>query len=398
MKKTRIKSTKRKVAFPHYLKTASFYGFLNAGEYIKDFKVTKKDLAKSKAVASSHKSEGWLEEKVALTRLFLEKKMNALPQPIMIYYRSPFAIEEKGVQFADRTPTFNLDIIGNSKSIADAMIIETSYVIAKEEYDECELAVEINTVGDKESLSRLRRELTIYYKKCWREVPVAIKPLYKKDIFESFRVFDKKCVQLRQKGPDPMRCLTENSRKHFKEVLEYIESLGIPYTINHGLTGDLAYGSDTVFEIRAISKKSEIEKVVVTGQRYNAVARKFWNKKEVPSMGASIKLKEYLLECLQSQKEKEYKLFLIQLGFEAKLKCFRVLEMLRKAHVPVYQSLSKDKMNVQIALAEKMCIPYIIIMGQKEAMENSVVIRNMTNRSQDTVSMDEVVEYIKKLK
>ncbi len=399
MKKSNIKTRpKKKELFPSYIRTSSFYGFLSASEYIKDFNVSKKDVAKTKLIPCSHKSEGYLEEKIALMRLFLEKKMNALPQPIMLFYRSPFGFEDKTVSYAHHAPTFNLDIIGNPKSIADAMIIETSYVISQEEYKDCELTVEINTVGDKDSLARLRRELTIFYKKNWREVPADIKPLYKKDIFESFRTHDKKCAALRERGPDPLRCLSENSRKHFKEVLEYLESLCIPYSMNHGLTGDLAYGSDTVFEIKALNRKTSEEKVVANGQRYNAVARKFWGKKDVPSIGANIKIKNHLLECKSDLKEKKYKLYFIQLGFEAKLKSMQVLEMLRKSKIDVYQSLSKDKMTAQIGLAEKMQIPYIIIMGQKEAMENSVVVRNMNTRSQDTVPLEELIGYIRKLK
>jgi histidyl-tRNA synthetase len=37
-------------------------------------------------------------------------------------------------------------------------------------------------------------------------------------------------------------------------------------------------------------------------------------------------------------------------------------------------------------------------MGLKEAMENSVIVRNMTDRSQDTVKIEDVPTYLKKLK
>jgi len=94
----------------------------------------------------------------------------------------------------------------------------------------------------------------------------------------------------------------------------------------------------------------------------------------------------------------ETKFYLIQLGFEAKMKTLAILEILRKAKCPVYQSISKDKLGSQLAAAEKMNVPYVIIFGQREAMDGTVIIRNMQNRSQDSVKIAELMNYIKKLK
>lgn len=95
---------------------------------------------------------------------------------------------------------------------------------------------------------------------------------------------------------------------------------------------------------------------------------------------------------------KKPKVYFIQVGWDAKLKSLCVIEILRKAHVPVIQSLSKDSLSAQLAVAEKSGAPYVIIFGQKEAMEKSVIVRNMETRSQDTVKMDELNTYIKHLK
>jgi histidyl-tRNA synthetase len=74
------------------------------------------------------------------------------------------------------------------------------------------------------------------------------------------------------------------------------------------------------------------------------------------------------------------------------------METLRKNRIPVHQSISKDSLGAQLALAEKMEIPYCIIFGQKEAMDNTVIVRNMETRSQDTVKIDALSDYIKHLK
>jgi histidyl-tRNA synthetase len=75
-----------------------------------------------------------------------------------------------------------------------------------------------------------------------------------------------------------------------------------------------------------------------------------------------------------------------------------VIEILRKAHVPVAQALSKDSLSAQLGMAEKSGAPYAIIFGQKEALEQSVIVRNMQNRSQETVKLTKLADYMKGLK
>ena len=95
---------------------------------------------------------------------------------------------------------------------------------------------------------------------------------------------------------------------------------------------------------------------------------------------------------------KKPKIYFIQLGAEAKLKSLNIIEILRKAHVPINQSLSKDSLSSQLAIAEKLAIPYALIFGVKEALENSVIVRDMSNRSQETVKLTKLLEYLKELK
>lgn len=90
-------------------------------------------------------------------------------------------------------------------------------------------------------------------------------------------------------------------------------------------------------------------------------------------------------------------MYFIQLGFDAKLKSLNVIEILRKAKIPIAQSLSKDSLGVQLAVAEKMGVKYALIFGQKEALKNSVIVRDMTNRSQETIKLNKLLEYLKEL-
>ncbi len=344
---------------------------------------------------SQSKFSGYLEEKIAIIQSYMEKKMNHLQQPVMIYYEGPLRGNphmKRGLK--DRT--FNLEIIGNSKPIAEAIVIETAYVIAKERHEE-ELLVELNSIGDKDSATRYTRELSLYFKKHSSEWPTECRGKIKKDIFEIFSCNHEKCLEIQESAPKSISYLSEPSRRHFMEVLEYLDSLQIPYSINHKLIGSRSYCSGTLFEIQATKK--DTTHTVAIGERYNSVSKKVWGKKDIPAIGAAISIYDAHLKTEKKRipTAKKPKFYFIQLGHDAKLKSLKILETLRQAKIPVYQSLSKDKLIGQIASAEKMEIKYVLIMGQKEALENTVVVRNMDTRSQNTVNLSELVAYLKKL-
>ena len=172
-----------------------------------------------------------------------------------------------------------------------------------------------------------------------------------------------------------------------------MEILNIPYKVEDTLITDRTFGCQTIFKI---SDESDNNKILATGLRYNILARKIGFKKELPAVGSRIELKDNgKVPCLRKI-EKPLVSF-VQIGFEAKLKSLQVVELLREAKIPTYQSLTRDKLSSQLQIAENLKIPFSIIMGQKEAVENSVIVRNMTNRSQETVPLPGLAHYLAKL-
>ena len=129
------------------------------------------------------------------------------------------------------------------------------------------------------------------------------------------------------------------------------------------------------------------------------INKKIFSKKEMPAIGVAILIHPHFVKKrVIEEKTLKTKFFFVQIGFEAKLKSLTCIEALRKEKISVDQSLSRDKLSVQLQIAEKMNIPYVIIMGQKEAMENSVVVRNMQTMSQNTVKTEELPKYLKMIK
>lgn len=338
------------------------------------------------------------EEKIALLRNYLEHNMSMLPHPLMLYYKKPLAgvVEKKKTHFQ-----CGLDIIGTANSVAEALTIKTLYAILSEQGFH-DMYVEINTMGDKDSIVRFERELSSFIKKNTADIPTELRAVVKRDPCDLLRSHDARIAELKERAPKPMSYLSEASIQHFKEVLEYLEALNIPYRIDEYMVGDRTYCSQTIFKIRGLAKgqKDGDPMLLAGGARHNYISKKIGFKKDIPIMSATIsykKVSEPVVYKITIKKIAQPKFYFIQLGFRARLKSLHIIDTLRKAHIPVYHSLTKDKLINQLSSAESLRLSHLIIMGQKEALDNTVVIRNMETRAQDTVSCSELSSYLQKL-
>ena len=342
------------------------------------------------------------EHTAGLMRSYIEHGMQALPQPLLFYHYGPvFRHDNPQAGRYRQFNQFDMDILGSEKSILDALAIKTAWTVLKEA-GATELSVDINSIGDKECRSGYIRELVSYYKKNINSLAAIDRERLKTNPLRILDSKEEKTILINQNAPDTLSHLCPSCKKHFKEVLEYLEQMEIPYNINKCLVRGLSYYTRTVIEIIQEDKETGKKITISAGGRYDYLGKQLGSKKDIPAVGMSIGADRVVESSwfakLSPRIIKKPKIYFIQLGFDAKLKSLNIIEILRKGKIPIAQSISKDNLGAQLAVAEKLGMHYAIIFGQKEAMENSVIFRDMTNRSQDTVKLPQLLDYIKNLK
>ena len=343
------------------------------------------------------------EHTASLMRSYIEHGMQTQPQPVMFYQYGPTFRHDNPQRGRYRQFfQFDIDSLGSDKSIMDALVIKVGMSIL-EEAGAQNLSISINSIGDKECRGAYLRELTNYYKKHLNSLPVVDRERLKTNPLRILDSKDPKTKEINEGAPDSVSFLCPSCKKHFKEVLEYLEEMNIPYNINKCLVRGLSYYTRTVFEILEETVGEDGNPLALAGGgRYDYLAKQLGGKKDVPAVGFSVGVDRIVAspwyKKLSPRIIKKPKIYFIQLGTEAKLKSLAVIEILRKAHIPIAQSLSKDSLGSQLAIAEKLAIPFVLIFGLKEALSDSVIVRNMSNRSQDTVKLSLLLEYLKEIK
>ena len=88
--------------------------------------------------------------------------------------------------------------------------------------------------------------------------------------------------------------------------------------------------------------------------------------------------------------------FFIYIGEYAKKRSLTLIESLRDEGIPMMESLGKDSLGAQLRSANKEQSDYALIFGQKEAFEESIIIRDLRDGVQETVPLKKLVAEIKK--
>ncbi len=374
---------------------AIHYGF----SVIKPPQITNDDISKTKQF-KEFDHYGDSHEKVALTRWYIEQRFDLEPQPISIHYKKPL-----GGTTDKKKPTnevYGFEIMGSTKSTSESLLLKCVISIL-EELGYKDICIDINSIGDRESVNRFEREMGTHFSKNGHLLAAKTKQDFKKSIYSILKLNSPDAKEFLKTAPQTIGSLSDNGRIHFKEVLESLEAFGVNYKINPVVLSNKLFATYTTFEIRTLpgadgdTTKTEL---LAYGYRYNSLGKKLGAKREIPTVGATIMVKRNkdFAQKVIVKNIKKPKFYLVQLGNTAKLKALNVVEMLRKHKIPIYHSITKDKITGQLSGAEYMKATHVLIMGQKEAMENSMVVRDIVSRKQETVSLDDLPKFLKGLK
>jgi len=334
-----------------------------------------------------------------IVRAYIEQGFQNLPQPVKLWYFGPFfRYEHPQTGRYRQFWQFGFEILGEKNPIIDTQIILIFYNILKELKFK-NLILELNSIGDFQCRPYYKKILVNYFRS--REASLCLD--CRRRIRENpLRVLDckeEKCQPIKAQAPQLIDHLCEECHLHFKEVLEFLDELELPYQLNPYLVRGLDYYTKTVFEISEGSEEGKGQGALVGGGRYDNLI-KILGGLDTPACGGAAGI-ERIVNLMKMKKMKfalspQPKIFLAQLGSLAKRKSLRIFEEFRQERIPIAESFGRDSLKAQLSRADKIGAKYTLILGQKEALEEKIIIRDMINGRQATVKLEKIVKEIKK--
>jgi len=322
---------------------------------------------------------------------YSDYKLNALEGPIL-YYNAEQVPRSGEV-------ALSLQVLGVERSIAEAILIQTVRAIAKDIGFENSV-VRINSMGDADSSARYTRELNNFFRKRIELMPGSARELMKDHVISALMHLIEKNHELAYKSPNSLEYLSDPSRKHFREIVEYLDMSETPYEIDPMLLGDNTCYSDALFSLDLLDDNGDRlhhSPLVVKGGRYNNFMNKYLDEPR-PAAGAVLVLKEKKapLRSPGVARKKNPSVYVIQLGFGPKIRSLLLIDELRQAGIPVYQNLSSDSLSEQLRDAENRKVKYAVIIGQKEYVEKNVIFRDISAANQENVPINSLLTRLKR--
>ena len=343
-----------------------------------------------------------------IVRSYIQHGMINLPQPVKLYTYGPlFRYEHPQAGRFRQFHQVDFEVFGEQSAALDAQIIQIFYIILTE-LKFSHLIIEVNSIGDSQCRPYYKKLLANYLRPRQNSLCADCRRRIRENPLRTLDCKEEKCQRVKRQAPQLIDHLCEECKDHFKALLEFLDETDLPYHLDPYLVRGLDYYTKTVFEIFSdrpteddpeTGEETIQRSALVGGGRYDALVRLLGGK-DVPGFGAAAGVERIvsLMKKMQLDITPEpiAKVFLAQLGDLPKKKSLKILEEFRKAKIQVVESLGRDSLRTQLARADKLDVEYTLILGQREVLDGTIVVRKMDTGEQQTVKLDKIIEEMKK--
>lgn len=328
----------------------------------------------------------------SVVRAFIEHGMNSLPQPVKLYTYGPLFRYDRPQ--AGRQRQFNqvdIEVMGETAPSIDAQVI----MLAQRFFRRIRLnnvTLQLNSIGDGACRPKYRKVLVEYLEANAKKLAAVDRERIAKN---PLRVLDSKepgTLAVLAEAPQTLNYLCEACQKHFSGVLEYLDDLGVAYELNPLLVRGLDYYTRTVFEF--YGEREGAQSALGGGGRYDALVELLGGQ-PTPAVGFALGLERVVLELeaagVTPGVAGAKRVYVASLGEPARLAAFRLIEQLLDGGVGAVGAVDRDGIGSQLARADKLGVPFAIIIGQKEVREETAILRDMASGAQEILPLDSLV-------
>lgn len=343
----------------------------------------------------------------SIMRVYLQYGMHAQPHPVKMFTSGPVLLAaENGMRWQ-----LGVQTIGDDSEAVDAELLFLGCRVL-EALGIGSFTVRINTIGDPIGRPAYIRALRDFFKQHQKKLSSRVSGLAKDNPFWALSVLATEDPELAKDAPQSVDYLSDESRVFFKRLLEFLDEGQVPYVIDHTLLTTDDYASHTVFEfvMDAEDGKPAIGEIpgvpaqpaqtLIRGGRMDRLAELLGGSK-TPAAGWTFDLDAVVARMRAKdvsvpESGARPKVFLSQLGEAAKKRSLMLFEEIRKSGIEVRYSLSRDTIKGQLRMAARHNVRFALIFGQKEALEGTVILREMETGIQETIPQEKIIGELKK--
>ncbi len=337
------------------------------------------------------------ENTAAVVRAYLENRLDALPQPIKLYYIGPmFRYDRPGAGRYRQFHQFGVEAFGSKEPSLDAEIIHLAYEFYQR-LGISGLELEINSIGCSTCRSPYRAKLKDYFKTYLNNLCIDCQKRFEQNPLRILDCKDEKCRRTFTDVPALKDNLCQECDTHFTLLQQELTALDLPFIINSFMVRGLDYYTKTVFEF--ISPHLGAQNSLGGGGRYDDLVE-ICGGQPTPGIGFAIGLERVLLTLEEGDREYErnnLKIYLAQIGKENLPLAGEILRDLRNAGISCDRDYLGRSLKAQLRQANRLSVFLTLFLGGEELKENKVTLKIMSSGEQELVPLDLLVEKVKEI-
>ncbi len=323
-----------------------------------------------------------------VARAYLQHDMASWPQPVKVFYMGPYFRYERPQ--AGRYRQFSqigAEVIGDPGPYSDVellvMLLRFLEALGFED-----LEVGLNSVGDPECRKRYSSRLREFLEPHRNELGADSRRRLETN---PLRILDTKAPgerRLLEDAPHLREVLGDPARGHFEVVCGQLERFGVAYRIDDRLVRGLDYYTRTVFEIT--SGALGAQDAILGGGRYDGLIGELGGP-AVPGIGFAIgqdRLVDVLPDSFRVRAGRPAPVCVISVGAAALDAALELAEDLRAADVAAISEFAAGSLKAGLRKASRRGCRWIALIGEDELAAGTVVLRDFTNSTQETISRD----------
>ncbi|QYM95098.1 histidine--tRNA ligase [Dickeya ananatis] len=255
------------------------------------------------------------------------------------------------------------------------------------------VSLELNSIGSLDARARYRDALIAFLE---QHKDLLDEDCLRRMYTNPLRVLDSKNAQVQallDNAPVLTDYLDDDSRAHFDELCELLTQSGIPYKVNPRLVRGLDYYNRTVFEWVTTSLGSQ--GTVCGGGRYDGMVEQLGGS-STPAVGFGMGLERLVLLVQEVNPAfaapPAVDVYLISSGAGTQHAAIRLAENVRDAlpQLKLMTNYGGGNFKKQFARADKSGARVALVLGETEVAAGQVVLKNLTNGEQETLSQADV--------
>ncbi len=283
----------------------------------------------------------------------------------------------------------NFEILGTKDVLADVELISLSNIILNELLPRNKIILNINSLGDKHSLSNFKKNLAKYFNTHKKKLS---NESIKKIDSNPLRILDSKFeedIEISKSSPKIYEFLTKEAKMHYENLKKSLKVLDINFVEDFNLVRGLDYYCNTVFEFKTNSLGSQ--DTLLGGGRYDGLI-KVLGGPDIPGIGWAAGIERIAL-LMESEKKINSNVH-IAVTNEKFIDYFLHLQKYLSENKISYYWNYKYNLKKSFTKANSSSASHVIIIGENEFNGNFYTIKSLLTGEQKELKLDQIYNFL----